>query len=519
MRRIYRILVAGAMVLLSITGKAQDRALITSTSIDDYLSWKSLWLGSRNPAAAGEFRAVSDSAHLNEAVAYGEYESGSFRSPYDPESLLKGRMEARSIMNAGKAVLRGSFGYGYENGEKSRWRGLNNPSETPFMLADSIPGSISNEKYSMMAAVSVPMGGKWSFGVETGYDVSLFAKHVDLRNKNTRMDFRLAPGIRWTSGPVSLGASLDYSRYTEKIEYMQVDQSTEKYLFEFSGAWACRSIGFSSAETSRMMTGQRIGGELEAALSFGNGWSLYNEFFYGYRGNSQGETGYNGLRHGDSRSAVLNDNLYIVFGQQSRLGLHVSDSPMFGYRFIQRQELDPASGIRRYVTYGSPVPCYERKDMDLGVSYELRPVSGKWEYYTAVNVGKLEEKAYEGGYGLNENFHSYTKVALRVKRHFFFGENTISLVPKAVAKFYGPFAKPKIYCDPAEQSYYVQKTGDVYAASADAMEDIWYDTPYLNAGIGIRWTRKTMSVGADFSCMASEEGMRSHATLALGIRF
>ena len=103
-------------------------------------------------------------------------EIGDMKDVFDPDQRLKGTLEASSRRTLGKVGLYGRFGYGYDYGRGSTWRGWIDPYETPFMLADSIPGSLSLERYTMEAGVGIPLGGGWSAGVDVAYDVALMAK-------------------------------------------------------------------------------------------------------------------------------------------------------------------------------------------------------------------------------------------------------------------------------------------------------------------------------------------------------
>ena len=114
-------------------------------------------------------------------------ENGDFEEKdiFMPESMLRGTMDAYSRQTLDKVHLFGHFGYSYELGKRSTWRGWIDPYETPFMLADSIPGDISIERYAMQAGMAMPLGNGWSAGLDLSYNVALLAKHKDLRNKNT----------------------------------------------------------------------------------------------------------------------------------------------------------------------------------------------------------------------------------------------------------------------------------------------------------------------------------------------
>ncbi|MCF0175614.1 MAG: hypothetical protein HUJ94_02135 [Bacteroidales bacterium] len=469
-RRIHKLSGSILMVLVSafIPAGAQTFGIGNGARTEQYLNWQNAWFGSANPAAISLFSTASVSAQMGEAVAGGDCSFGKFRTPYEPASRFGANLSTLSYIKLWKAVAKGRFGYGYDLSKGSTWRGLADPHETPFMLADSIPGNLSKETYSMEAAVAMPVGSHLSLGLEAAYDVALMAKHVDLRNKNTGMDFHISPGIRYDSRHFSAGLSARYHRSTEKIEYLQVDESTEKYLFEFMGAWNFRSLGFSSAETSRMKIGNAFGGSLQTEYKSGGKFRIFNEFSADYLTTSQGETGYNGLRHGDSRSLVIADNISFVISPRRRITAYWKSAPMVGYRFIQRQELDPASGIRRYVTYGSPVPCFDRMEYEGGLYYDAPETCVDNDRTFTIRLacglefGHMEEYYSEGIVRQSGVAYNYMGPALKILAGWQSqdGRNKIDMGIQANSNFRIPMKKADlVYYD--EMSM-IQFTGNHY---------------------------------------------------------
>lgn len=294
-------------------------------------------------------------------------QAGSYRNIYDPETLVGGGLQAESRLRQDSIWLYGRFGYGYDYGTGSRWRGWIDPYQTPFMAADSVAGPISLEKYSMEAGVAAP-AGRFVFGVDLAYDVALMAKHRDLRNKNTLMEFRIAPGVLYRGGSFDLGLDLGYVRGTEKSEYTQIVESVERYLFDVYGLWLAYGTGFSSAEARRLKESDTFFGDFSTSLELGP-FRLDNNFRAEYALTRQGEVGYNNLKFGDTRSVTYADNLSLSFGRNHRIGASYSVTTMQGFRYLQRQELDEASSIRSWVTYGDPVHCYYRSISQEDLNY------------------------------------------------------------------------------------------------------------------------------------------------------
>ena len=298
---------------------------------------------------------------LESAVSTGEY-----RNVFDASTQLDNRIGAQGATRNGSVSAYGRFEYGYDWGQGATWRGWMDPYSTPFMVCDSIPGSISKESYDMEAAVLFHTG-RWRLGADCRYRTSLMAKHRDLRNKNTRMDFSIAPCAAYDGERFHFTATAGYTRNTEQVEYMQVDESTEKYLFQTYGLWFHTGSGFSSAETRRFLSGQGTFADLTVSYK-GDDFSATHDMALRRGLSTQTETGYNNLHHGDTRTMVYEDALLLKYRRHS-LSLSGSIEQMAGYRTIQRQELDPASKVRRWFSYGDPSQTYWREVLQLKGSY------------------------------------------------------------------------------------------------------------------------------------------------------
>lgn len=300
--------------------------------------------------------------------AEGSVEGGNFRNIYDPELGVKGLVGAEGVLLRKGLMLHGRFDYGYDYGTGSRWRGWIDPYESPFMLCDSIPGTISRETYDMEASLAIP-AGKWRFGINVCYRTTLFAKHKDLRNKNTRMDVSAAPSVAWCGDKFRAGLAVGYLRNTEQVEYMQVDGSSEKYLFRIYGMWLYSSSGFSSAENRRYKENSGVFSDLRLEYEDGP-LQLGNDFHVRYSYGSQTETGYNNIHYGDTQYLGYSDEFSLKAGFH-RISAFWNMGQTIGLRSLQRQELDPDSKIRRWYSYGGLTECYYRHTMQAGGQYSF----------------------------------------------------------------------------------------------------------------------------------------------------
>lgn len=399
------------------------------------LGWANLWLNTANPAGlTGNSSFLSDSLRaFSQAALKADYTSGALKNIYDPVTGITGDLSVDSYMKLGNTYLHGRFGYIYEYGTDYRWRGMTDPYEMPFMTADSIPGNISNELYTMEAGIGIPLGGGWSIGIDAGYDAGILAKHRDLRNKNTYMLFDITPGVKYASGHFTAGLSLCYLRNTEKVEYKQYADATEKYLFSIYGMWHYNSTGFSSAEKNRYRRRDEYAGAIQLGLDYSD-FRILNEFEARYTASSQTEAGTNNLRYGDTGKMKYSDAFSAVFGYGHRIDGSFAWSRMNGYRFLQRQELDPYSKVRVWVTYGGPIYCYDRSDLTSALSYTYRKAGSNfdidWEISTGARLTYMKQNYYETPYTFSQKYCA-TEPFIRFSKYWKKGKSRMDLVPEA----------------------------------------------------------------------------------------
>lgn len=352
---------------------------------------------------------LGETPSFTEGALSGYASAGELKNIYDPASTFGGNFDIGSYLKLGDFYLKGDFEYDYSLSHNSRWRGWYDPYSTPFMTADSIPGNLSLEQYRMGAAIAYPVNNLLSFGLDLKYDVGIMAKHRDLRNKNTIMRFEIAPSIMFSWDNLNIGLNLGYRRETEKVEYKQEDSSSEKYLFSLYGLWLYYSTGFSSAETSRENISSGYSGGITADFTAGE-LRIFNHFSADYTTAMQGETGYNNLLHGETNKLTFSDHLTILYGYRHKVNASAEFYTMVGNRFLQRQELDPQSNIRIWVTYGGPINYYFRKFASGEISYTYRQADSftdiEWEATAGIKGTSVNHKYKETPLTFNQSLNT-----------------------------------------------------------------------------------------------------------------
>lgn len=498
----------------------------------DKIRWVNPWLSGGNNMAGmvlnddifKGFNAFSD-ANLS-----ARFTTGNLRNIYDPESEISGAFDIDSYSRLGKVFLRGRFGYEYDYNYASRWRGLLNPYETPFMMADSIPGNLSMEMYRMEAGIGIPLSRHFALGVDIKYDVGLMAKHKDLRNKNTYMNFDISPGFIYNGKSVKAGLNLGYIRNTEKIEYVQIDQNTDKYLFSLYGLWLNYSTGFSSAETSRLKENSTFYGAAQIDLSFGD-VRIFDVFRADYLIGKQGETGYNGLNHGEIHQLTYSNSLTFLYGMRHRVKFDFTSYRMTGYKFLQRQELNPSSNIRVWVSYGGPINCYIRNYHSEDVNYTFRMAHSitdiRWEGTIGFKNLSTNHKYKEHPLNFSQNLN-IREVYLHFTKYWRTGRSMFDLAPGISYSF----------TDGTENLITNVETGEEvegqegWQLTEELYEEFQYwKAPKINAGIGFRYgyilnqdKGLDLNIALKYNIQGATEGVRinafrHYATLSVGLTF
>ena len=508
MKRLITILLA-SVAFTTLSAQKYDYSM-------ERIGWINPWTTSSNSSGM-----VLNESFLQNISSYTEGEvsgyisSGDLKNIYDPKSRYGGNFYISSYMKLGKGYLRGDFNYDYSIARESRWRGWTDPYSTPFMLADTIPGNLSHEQYRMGAALAYPASDLISLGIGLKYNVGIMAKHLDLRNKNTVMEFEVTPSMMISWDKFKLGLDLGYLRNTEKVEYKQEDASEEKYLFYLYGLWLYHSTGFSSAETSRENITSGYNASLTADLSV-SGARIFNDFTAGYTTAMQGETGYNGLIHGQTNRLSFNNQLTILCGYRHKIGAKVHFYTMVGNKFLQRQELDPQSNIRVWVTYGGPINYYYRSFASEEISYTYRMAKSntdiKWEATAGIKGIAVSHKYKETPLTFNQSLNTM-EAYLKYAHYIPFRNSRLDIAPEVAYSFSDGIMNNT---EEGQNQWQFEK---------ELMEEYnFWHAPKIKGGLEVKYTFKAISVKGkyhgEFATGGAVKGdMRHYGVVSFGFAF
>lgn len=343
----------------------------------DRIAWVNAYADGTNPALEALHAEWLDSLKSwSEIYLYAETVRGEQRNVTDPSEALTAGIGTLSRRNLGDVLLKGYFGYAYDWKDGCTWSGWSRPDESPFAVVDTISGPVLDERYRMGAELAW-RPGPWLLGVRGGYAAEERAKTNDIRSGSRRMEFSLRAGAGWCGDRLRLGLDLGYDRRTERLNFVAVNQQEPRYILELYGLWTGAFSVFSSSQYDRYRSADRWVTALQAEYDTGSlCWS--NSLEISLSDDSQTEPGYNGKRYGDYRMQVMDYRSYLRFGLFHRLELNALWSRGDGFRFLQRVENDPASGVSQWVTY-SRMHTYRDAVREAGLTYRFRPGATTWE--------------------------------------------------------------------------------------------------------------------------------------------
>lgn len=451
------------------------------------LLWDNPWLNRSN--VAGMAFSGRDYSVIS---LYGTYRGGSFRNVYDPVSCNTFGLQTRSYVHRGNVFLSGSFQYEYQSRKDQQWLGLQDPYKTPFMLADSVAGAYALETYRMHAAVAVPVSKKLTLGGSLSYNARSGAKHRDLRNSDLYMDFEISPSLVYQSGPARIGAHLYFRRITEQVDFTQVETSTNKILFSFSGLWFnTRQVFTTSAPRTRLLKDHLYGGGLTAQYTVGK-FSLYDHFSAGFRDQSQREDVVLAKKFGDVREWSWENTLILYYGERHRLVAEASRVGLTGYLPVQRQELNEASRLWEWVQYGS-IPSFVQETFVMGLNYSYRVPRNEsydsWRFSAGMNRMQFMQQwirypvSVQRSWDRLDAFVNLTKnwslkhAMLDLSPEFSYGTGSLTATD------------PEALPDPADlQSIGFENPDQFFLREQAAKENEYMTSPRLSAGLRLRIT-------------------------------
>ncbi len=128
-------------------------------------------------------------------------------------------------------------GIGYQNlaADDKKWNSsLYVDPENPYILADSIIGDNTAEKFKIYGGMSYQINPRWRAAIRVSYDVGVLADQTDPRPETQGMIFGVNPGVDFRiNDSFTIGVSGKLNRKRETVKYTIVDYLNTKTDFIF----------------------------------------------------------------------------------------------------------------------------------------------------------------------------------------------------------------------------------------------------------------------------------------------
>ena len=337
----------------------------------EYVRRQNGWLGSLNGS-----RLQYAPVNVSFAEGYFDKQGGDFKESWEsPNSYLFG-LKTESFRQFGKIGFYGKMQYEYFGGKDMSGSMLIQPGEYPYDLLEFTPGRKIRERYILSGGIGTELWGALSGGLMINYETDNYSKRVDLRHKNTRMDFEIMPGLSYTFEGITIGANFITGKKTETIEVETIGWNNNYDAFYNRGLWFgpythYEGSGLHFSETG--LTGFPIinftnGAALQFGLNNERGLSTFHEFAYRHIAGENGEKDYiwyfdktNRFNYKGSATISGADITHLIRAEASY-------SDLKGYENIITREV--ISGVTQPVIYGHSLTLQQRK-FSAALEYEM----------------------------------------------------------------------------------------------------------------------------------------------------
>ena len=185
----------------------------------------------RNPWNGGVNRAGlrSDTLSLSYAEAWASKQNGALTSHSQSDDSFAAGVKTESIRHLKRVSFAGRFDYSYFDGRNMCGSMFMQPGFYPMDIYEFTPGRKIRENYAFTGALSADLAAEWRGGLWVDFAAGNYAKRKDLRHKNTRLDFAVAPGVQWHRGDWAVGAAYLFVKNSERVEASEIGSTPLSY--------------------------------------------------------------------------------------------------------------------------------------------------------------------------------------------------------------------------------------------------------------------------------------------------
>ena len=255
----------------------------------DFVRHSEVWLSGYN--ASGLTWLPDTVRTISIAEIYARKDNGKFVNYYQSDnSFTAGALTESFFRLNRKVVFYGKINYDNFTGQNMAGSAFINPDNHLFDIVETgyaNSGQKQIEQYHLIGAVGARLTQSFSIGGKIDYLAANYAKHKDLRHKNSMLDMTASLGFVWQiADAVEIGANYIYRRNIEGVEFDRKGTTDRLYdpfidLGIFYGRTEIFPIpaggsGYTNSKTPAFS--QFNGAALQINLNLAPGLRFFNEF-------------------------------------------------------------------------------------------------------------------------------------------------------------------------------------------------------------------------------------------------
>lgn len=236
-----------------------------------------------------------DTLSVSYAEAWFSKENGAMTDHSRSSDSFSAGVRTESIRHFDRISFAGGFSYDYFQGRDMCGSMFIHPGFYPVDIFEFTPGRKTLETYAFTGGLSADLSSHWRGGLSVEFAAANYAKRKDLRHKNTRLDFGIAPGVQWHAGDWAVGAAYLFGKNSERVEADEIGSTPLSYEAFFDKGlfygdrelWTGNNIHLTDAGISAFPVR-----EITHGASLQLQWRmLYADLTYRHRSGDTGEKG------------------------------------------------------------------------------------------------------------------------------------------------------------------------------------------------------------------------------------
>ena len=294
----------------------------------------------------------------------GQKQNGKFINASQSDDSFAYRISAGSYYKLNKRImLYGAIDYTSFTGQNMSGSAFIQSGTAPFDIVeadDANKGRKRLDSYHLQGKLGYRATDCFRLGAAIDYTAANYAKHKDLRHKNTLMDMQVSVGANWDAlSWMTVGVSYNYHRNNEAIEFNTYGNKDVQYysLISFGNYFGSREAFGDSGYTygrTPLFT-QTHGGALQLELHPA-AWRFLSEVYYNSASGRFGNGSSTSVVYTHHDASEVGYRGRAVFGKEHKLlhvvDLKVSNETLKNYENSFRSSTD-ANNVTQIVYYGS----------------------------------------------------------------------------------------------------------------------------------------------------------------------